>query len=715
MSQPLASAATASAEAADADTKAEPAPEDILERARKEFDRAKEAEEDNRTEFLDDLRFARLDEHWPEQILNQRRLEGRPALTIPKLPAFIRQVVNDARQNKPAVKVHPVDSEADVETAEIFNGLIRHIEYSSNADVAYDTGVENAVGGGFGYWRIGIRHAFDDSFELDVTIDRVADPLTVYGDPDSTAADSSDWNTAFVVEKVRKEAFKDNWPKAEKVDWDHDFRGAEGWLDGDYVLVAEWWTRERYEKTIVKLSDGTTVEAARLEDPDFLAVLASKNVTPAIDRSTGQPVPPRQVPCHRVRQRILTGAEVLEERVWPGKYIPIVPVYGEEVNVEGKRYLRSLIRGAKDAQRRYNYWVTTATELIALAPRVPFIGPKGAFVTDADKWATVNRESHPFVEYDGQVAPARQPLDTGGGASSMQQALVASDDMKAIMGMYDASLGQRSNETSGRAILARQREGDVSTFHFIDNLSRAIRHTGRILIDLIPHVYNEARVVRVIGEDGSQEPVKINQPVPVEDQNGQPQMRMGANGQPLVDPQGQPIPMTRVYDITAGKYDLTVSTGPSFTTRREEAAASMTELVRAFPQAAPLVADLIAKNSDWPEADTVAERFKTLLPPGAEEGDGIPPQVKQMVEEGMKRIQALEAENEQLKGEKLIEAEKLRLEGEKIGVEKQKAETAAFEAQTDRMEALAKLGINPMTGQPMPMPMQPAPQPLRAV
>jgi hypothetical protein len=192
------------------------AEDDFLHEARKCFEQMVEAENHNRAEAEDDIRFARLAEQWPDDIRTQRQRDGRPCLTINKLPAFIRQVVNDCRQNKPAIKVHPADSVADVATAKIISGLIRHIEYASNADIAYDTAVECAVTGGFGFLRIGLDYAHDDSFDLDIKIDRVLNPFSVYGDPNSTAADSSDWNKAFIVERLSHEEFEREYAQAEK-------------------------------------------------------------------------------------------------------------------------------------------------------------------------------------------------------------------------------------------------------------------------------------------------------------------------------------------------------------------------------------------------------------------------------------------------------------------------------------------------------------------
>ncbi|MFM8821107.1 MAG: portal protein, partial [Phenylobacterium sp.] len=300
---------------------------------------------------------------------------------------------------------------------------------------------------------------------------------------------------------------------------------------------------EQTEREILLLSDRNIVGAKEFEQAADLFAMAGI-----------VPVNSRMAKAYKITQRIMTGAEILETNEWQGQYLPIVPVYGEEINIEGKRYFRSLIHNGMDAQRMLNYWRTTATELVALAPRVPFIGEEGAFDADPN-WVTANTQSHPFLQYArGSNMPQRQPIDGGTAAGAMSEALAASDDIKSTIGMYDASLGARSNETSGKAILARQREGDVSTFHYIDNLSRAIRHAGRVLIDLIPRVYSAPRMVRILGPDGAPALAAVN----------------GAEGGG-----------SRVFDLSAGRYDLTVRAGPSFASRREEAASQMIELIRA--------------------------------------------------------------------------------------------------------------------------------------
>jgi hypothetical protein len=624
-------------------------PDDVVKDALEAFDKSAEHDEHNRKAFEDDIDFALLENQWPERVRRDRELEGRPCLTVNKLVSMGRQVVNDARRNKPGIKVLPVDDAADPDTAEILNGVIRNIEQSSNAEVAYDTALEHAVFGGFGYFRINTRYSSDDTFQQDIVIERVSNPLSVYPDCYSTGADSADWNYCFVTDSMTKAAFDKAYPGAEQADWQGEAWKdmASPWLDGDFVQVAEYWTRDKVKKSILLLSDGMVIDADDYEK--------SREVFDALGIEVkGQ----REVESHRVRQRIMSGAEVLETVEWAGKYIPIVPVYGAEVNLKGKRHFRSLIRGAKDAQRMFNYWRTTSTELVALAPKAPFIGRKGAFETDAAKWATANTQSHAFMEYDGGEAPQRQPF-SGVPAGALQEALNASDDIKSVMGIYDASLGARSNETSGKAIIARQMESDNATFHFVDNLSRAIRHAGRIMIDLIPQVYSVPQVLRIVGEDGEPDMKRVNQPVQEQEE----------------DPQtGQMREVTKIYDLTAGRYDLTVSAGPSFASLRQEAANQMIELIRAYPDAAPVIGDLLVKNLDWPGADEIADRMRKAMG-GAEEGapDAQMGQAQEVMQQYASALQQAQQRLQALEADKSLEARKL--------------DIAAYEAETKRISA----------------------------
>jgi len=629
---------------------------DEIKEAREAFDHIAEYESQARQQFDTNIAFAMMEEQWPEAVRRQRELDGRPCLTVNRLAVLGRQVVNDARQNKPGIIVSPSDDNADPETAEIFSGLIRNIEASSNAEVAYDTALEQAVFGGFGYFRINTAYTSDDTFEQDIVIERISNALSVYGDCDSTAADSSDWNVAFVTDNISKTEFEKRFKGADPVDWEDDAWRDVGspWRDGDQVMIAEWWKREEVKRSIVLLSDGQVMDAA-----DYAA---QKDLFDAIGLEV---TAERDVKSHKVIQRLMSGAEELSKVEWAGKYIPIIPVYGTEVNYRGKRYWRSLTQGAMDAQRMFNYWRTAATELVALAPKAPFIGPKGAFVTDAPKWASANTQSHAFIEYDGGTPPQRQAF-AGVPAGAVQEALNAADDIKATVGIFDAGVGARSNETSGVAIRQRQLESDVSTFHFIDNLSRAIRHAGRVLIDLIPQVYSVPRVVRILGIDGTPDMARVNEPVTEQ----------------VRDPEtGQVQEISKIYDLGAGKYDCVVKAGPSFSTQREEAATQMIELIRAYPDAAPLIGDLLAKSLDWPGADEIAERMEMMLPPqlrgeGAEGAPAGPPQeeVAAMMQQMQTQLQALATENEQLKAQYELKAQEIQVK--------------RFDAETKRIQAM---------------------------
>lgn len=637
--------------------------DDTLAEAKTAFERCQKDPAGNRDAYEKDTRFVRLREQWPETIKKLRK--DRPCLTIDKLGPVIRQVVNDARQNKPSIKVHPVDSGADKKTAELLDGLIRNIEYSSNADVAYDTAVECAVGGNVGYFRIKADYAHADTFDMDLAIERIANPLSVYPDPDSTAADSSDWNVCFVITRLTKEEYEATYGDEEKVDWNDDcWKG--DWANEDGVLIAEWWTRTEYDKTIVQTADGAVYGEEELStDPDLAAL---------VEAGALQIVGKRKTKCYKVTQRKLSGSKVLETVEWPGQYIPIVPVYGDEFWIDGVRYIRSLINGAVDAQQMFNIMRSTSVELYGLTPKVPYLVEEGAVDVDPN-WETANKVGHPYLMYaKGSQPPQRLPLDPGTATGAMNEALAASDDIKGITGLYDASLGQRSNETSGRAIMARQREGDTSTFHFIDNLRRAIRHAGRILVDVIPHFYDKARIVRIIGEDGSQDVKPINQPYPQTDPK---------TGQPMVDEMGQAI--TAIHDLTTGKYDVTVSSGPSFTTRREEAAYSMTEALRAFPMGAEVIIPELAKNLDWPGADKIAEKLE-------EKASGqLPPQAQQMIEQGKQMLEQQAKEiatlKEQLQAAKADQQTTIVAANIDAEVSKQ---TAIIEAQTDIVVAKIK-------------------------
>jgi hypothetical protein len=636
--------------------------QEVLAEAREEYSDDLAAWSENRNQGLNDLRFG-MGEQWPIEIANQRQREGRPCLTINLQPSFIRQVVNEGRQNRPQIKVRPVDNNADVQTAKIFDGLIRHVESSSDADIAYDTALDSACRTGMGFFTIDVDYAYDDSFDQEIQFGRVGNPFAVVFDGESTAGDSSDWRRAFITELMDRDDFERMYPGADGGGFEGDDK-VNPWCSENQVRLAQYWKKEEVERKVLLMSNGEVVDAERYEDPEVMEVFQMAGVVPTQERLTKS--------CNIIK-RIISGQEILGETKWRGNIIPVIPVYGEEINLEGRRYFRSLIHDGKDAQRMFNYWRTTATELLALTPKAPWIAPKGAFKTDANKWATVNTQTWGTLEYDGAVPPQKQPFDqvpTG----VLQEAINAADDMKRIIGIHDASLGVPGDEISGKAIRYRKHQADTSVYHFIDNLNRGIRCGGRVLIDLIPQVYSGPRIIRILGIDGKPQNVALSPP---------------GQAQQVQPPQG----FDRVYDITQGHYDLVVEAGPSYATRREESVESILSFISAFPASAPILGDMVAKMSDWPEHEEVAARLETLLPPNIQaQIKGQPPPPPQIPPEVMMAQQKAQADL-QISMQKAQQAAQLEAQKAQNQQEREVLQAKA-DIQVEQMRAQAAMQID---------------------
>lgn len=667
---------------------------DLLKDALEEFKLSSDAEADQRKLSEDDLNFGLLEKQWPDEVAKQREVERRPCLTINRLPAFAKQVTNEARQSPPSINCKPVGDKSDKETAGILNDLLRNIETTSQSDIVYGTALDFAVHMGYGYFRINVDYTHDDSFDQDISLERISNPFSVYGDERSKEATSKDWNKCFVTDLYSKAAFKKKWPGADALSWSSNNSGDELtalWFMENSIRVAEWWTRDEVQAKLLKLSDDSIMYEEEYEKSQELFL--AQGITVLGERETRS---------YKVRQRVISGCDVLEENEWLGRYIPIVPMYGEEVNVNGKRHFISLFRRAKDSQRMFNYWRTTSTELVALAPKAPWVGAVGQFATDNARWGTANTATYAYLEYDvvdGAPPPQRQAF-AGVPAGALQEALNASDDLKNIMGIHDASLGAQGNETSGRAIIARQKEGDVSTFNFIDNRNRAVEHGGRIIVDLIPKIYTVERIMRCIREDGTVYNLPVNQPVApaqeVQKMQGQPQQQQETQQPEYVPLQGMPPEqaerlkgVSRIFDLTTGKYDVIVTAGPSFTSRREESAVQMMEFLKAFPQAAPLVGDLFAKTLDWPGSEEIAARLKSMLPPQAHG------QIQPIVQQLQQQLQQQDGMAKQAVGQLQQELQQTKMQlNDKMqdaAINAKKVEIDAFKAETDRIKAMADI------------------------
>lgn len=652
--------------------------EDFLRLCRERYARAIDADRENREQALDDLQF-RVGEQWPDDIRKSREDEGRPVLTVNRTSQFVRQVTGDIRINKPGIKVRPVDDGADPEVAEIFSGIIRHIEQASRARIAYTTAADSSATCGIGHFRIVTEYSDDDVFDQDIRIRRMPNPFSVVWDEASVELCREDARWCLVTDLMPKDAFEADYPEASL----SAFESAEGldylkdWWDDDEVRVAEYWLKVPAVKTIVRLEDGRVMDEADV--PDGSVITKS-----------------RTVDCHKVVQYIVSGAEILEGPTeWPGKHIPIIPVVGEEVAVGERTVRHGVIRFAKDPQRLYNYWRSATAEAIALSPKAPFIVEEKQVKGLEAQWREANRANLPYLKYKAtpEAPPPQRQLPPQISSAMVSETVAAADDMNAVTGIYPAALGQRSNETSGVAIQARQREGDVGTFVYVDNLAHSIAFAGEQLVDLIPKIYDGERVIRILGEDDTEDFVRLNVPSPEMD---------GAYGILKEGPGGVPMFLP---PLDVGKYDVAVTTGPSYSTKRMEAADSIMQFLQAAPQTAGLVIDLLAKNLDWPGSDEIAKRLAKTIPP--EIRDDLPPQPPQPSPEQM--AEAAKAQADVAKAQADIQKTEVEIEGKRLDNAEKQLELAQ---QMGAMQELVKrtvqdtlmqvLGQQPSPAEPWP-------------
>ena len=598
----------------------------VIDEAKQFLRLAADSDSNNRAEALEDLKFAAGDQ-WPVEIQNSRTLEARPCLTINKLDAYIRQITNQQRQQRPRIKVHGMNSQADEKIADILSGICRHIEVNSNADTAYDEAFNYAVRMGWGYWRVVTDYVREDSFDQEIYIRPIHNPFTVYFDPNSVAPDGSDAEKVLITEVIPKTVFRSMYPNADDGSGFNQRGTGDSnaeWVMKEDIRIAEYFYAERVPAKLSMLSDGTSVYSDELTD-EMKLMMEQAGVTVVDERESYKRV---------IKWCKLTGMEVLEERVWPGRFIPVVPVYGAQLVVESKRKKFGITRMAKDAQRMYNFWQTSLTESIALAPKAKWLLAEGQDEGHENEWAQANIKSMPVLRYkqtdiEGRPAPVPsrlqpEPPPAGILAASAQ----ISDDLKAVLGIFDPAQ-QLPGNISGKALMGQQQQVDLTNFHFYDNLTRAIQHTGKILLDLIPKIYDAQRVMRIIGEDGQPEMVTINERK--QDEQGIYKI---------------------LNDVTVGEYDVVMDTGPGYNSKRIEAVNAMMPMMQGNEQLFQIAGDLLFRNMDFPGADQIADRLAAANPLAQiDEKSDVPPQVqmqlmqaKKMVQDMQQQMQAMQLE-----------------------------------------------------------------------
>ena len=597
--------------------------QDTHQQAVERFDAASEAMSEQHERMREDLRFSNPSrpEQWDDDAVALRK--GRPCLTFDRTNQFISQVVNSGRQNKPAIHCLPADSDADVEVAEKLNGIVRHIEYVSRAGIAYDTALESAARIGLGWIRIANEVMRPESGEQEIRIKRIVDPLAVLLEAGWEEPDGSDAKHGFVESRVPLALFKKQYPKADTTDWESD-RQDTGWVNEKSIRFCEYFHIEETKETRLAISlDGQQIimseaeyEQARLQ--------------------TGMEIPAR--PFEAIKRSVkwckMTGKEVLEETEFPSMYLPLVPVLGYELWIDGERYLCGMTRRLMDSQRAYNYERSAFVESVAMQPKAPFLTPVEAMDGLESHWKALNSGNPavlPYNHLDESGNPIPAPTRMAPPAFPVafaQGGQIASTDMESAVGMFRANLGAPGAATSGRAKREDKVAGDTANFHYIDNLSRSIEQVGRVIVDMIPRIYNTQRQARIMGETGDSDFVGINPDQPN-----------------AVEKKGK-----KVISINpgVGAYDVRVKTGPAYTTLREEAAEQLAMMMQSAPSLMPILGDLWIGMQDWPEAEVARKRLEMMLPPQiqqAEQDDGepIPVHIQQAMTQATQMIEQLKA------------------------------------------------------------------------
>ena len=622
---------------------------------------ANDADTMNRQEALDDLKFGAGDQ-WPVELQNSRNLESRPVIVVNKVDNYCRQVANQQRQQRPRIKVHATNTHEDMVDAQTISGIIRHIEVNSNADHAYDNAFEYAVRMGWGYMRVRTDYISEDSFDQEIYIDAIDNPFTVYFDPNSVLPDGSDADRCLITTMMRKDEFRKLYPDAEDGGTSFTQRGTgdsqSEWITKEDIRLAEYYYTVKEKAKLYLLSDGTATFA---DDKDFFTRLANYGI---------EVVDTRESYKKTIKYCKLTAVEVLEERDWAGKYIPIVPVYGRHIVIGDKRKKFGMIRYAKDPQRMYNFWQTSITEGVALAPKAKWLLAEGQDEGHENDWTNANIKSFPLLRYkqtdiDGRPAPPPTRLQPEPPqAGIMAAAMGVDNDIKAIMGVFDPAQLSQGN-ISGKALNGQQQQVDLTNFDYYDNLTRSISHVGKICLDLIPKIYDTERVMRIIGDDGKPELLTINQR----------------------DSVGRVL-----NDISVGQYDVVMETGPGYNSKRQEAVDNMLPLLSAAPELMQVAGDLVFRNMDWPGADIIADRLAASNPMAQiDDKSKIPPQVQMQLAMSQKQIQeltqAVQARDLMLKNR--MDVEQMRQEAETqrtMMKETGRIDEAQIREQSDRAE-----------------------------
>lgn len=578
---------------------------------------ANDAESENRVLGLQALKF-RYGEQWPDYAVASRGLD-RPQLTINETNTYIKKVTNQQRQQRPRGKAQPVDNFADKKVAKVITGLGRHIEVNSDADYAYDTAFDFAATIGWGYWRMRTDFISEDSFNQDIFVDVIDNPFTVYFDPNSKLPDGSDAEKGLVTDMIRKSVFKKQYPDADESGFTD--RGAgdsdPNWNTKEEIRLAEYFYIERQKAKLVMLTDGTVLWDDQL--PAIQRLMMQAGIGIKGDRDSFK---------RTVKWCKQTQGEILEEKTLPGRWIPIVPVYWTNVVIDTRRLRAGMVKDAMDPARMNNFWKTAITESMALAPKAKWLIAEGQDEGHENEFKNANLSATPVLRYkptdvEGKPAPPPQRIQPEPPPAGMiEAAFMATQDLSRVMGVFDPAVRGGAQHKSDKTLNAEQGQSENTNFDGYDNLTRSIKHTWRIMLSWFPSTYDTQRVQRIIGEDGRDQLVTLNE-------------------KKTVDEEGQAVEKV-LNDVTVGSYDVVMDTGPGYDTLRKEGVAASLELM-ATPigeKVAAVADDLIVRNMDFPGADVIADRLAAANPLSQiDEQSDVPPQAQMQIKALQQQLQ----------------------------------------------------------------------------
>ncbi len=655
--------------------------QEILDEAHDRFDLAVEAWSTYRAEALDDLHFMAPggEFQWDPAARRARISEGKPVISTDRLNAQVKSLTNAQRQTPVAVKVSPINDSGDKEIADVLQGLMRHIEVHNGADAVYNTAFDHCVKMGVGYWRILTDYCNDKTFEEEIKLQRIANPFSVYIDPTFKDADGSDIKWAFITTDYLQDEYKIQFPDSELATlddarWTSIGDSSPNWIISNeggskIARVAEYFRIKEIPKTLAQLKGGKIKNIKDLTEEEHDKIKSTRDTYE------------RKIECF-----IINGQEIIDRYEFPGKFIPIVPVFGDEYMENGQPMYSGIVRNSKEEQRGLNTMISNVVEKVAMNSKSPWIGPRGFMGNRKQEWNASNRINYVALEYevfDDQLNPIPPPIKdtTEPGIQNILQAMtIFENNIKATNNIYDPQMGQKtSNDQSGVAIEKLATQGAIGNYHFSNNLSRAIRLSGLIMLSIIPKVYDTKRVIRIIGFDDKEKLVTINGKSDDDKKNQQTLLAV-----------------PKIFDLTVGEYSVDVAAGPSYNTKREASAQKLFDLCGKAPQLIGIIGDKLVKLLDDPVMDAISARIYKSLPPQLQDADdpnnpnaGIPAAIQQKLQEDMQMIETLTKELETTHA--VFSKEKMALDTkERIALLERDTKLREFEMQLAKQEIASK-------------------------